>query len=228
MLVGLGTWQWQRLDWKTGLIAERAAALSAPAVPLPTGDIDWRQWEFRRIVVTGRFLHTEEVYWPGQKYLNGLGVALITPLELQDGRVMLVNRGVIPASHQSSAVRPETLSPGLQRVEGVLKTSFKQGFFTPPAEPASRYWFWYDIAGIRAATGLPILPAVLESAPSETVPELIRPRTPEIGLSNNHLQYIVTWYGLALALVAVYIAVVRGQRNRAKNTKKQRRSGSSE
>src|SRR5690242_5884167 len=62
VLLGLGTWQVERLRWKEGIIAERQAALTAPPVPLPASLDEARREEFRNVVLRGEFLHRNELY----------------------------------------------------------------------------------------------------------------------------------------------------------------------
>ena len=96
ILLALGTWQLQRLEWKTALIAEREAALQAPPVALPDDPAALRQMDFRRIRVSGEFLHGRSLLLSARSYQGRPGSHLLTPLRLETGRVLMVNRGWIP------------------------------------------------------------------------------------------------------------------------------------
>src|SRR5690348_3084588 len=95
ILIGLGTWQLERRSWKLGLIAEREAALAAAPAHLEAADADPIRFEFHRIAATGRFLHDHELYLTGQFLNDRPGWHVITPLVLQDGSALLVDRGFV-------------------------------------------------------------------------------------------------------------------------------------
>ena len=187
VLLGLGFWQLERLEWKTELIAAREAALAAPPVELPvllTSDLD-----HRRVEVRGQYMSEQ-----GQRYglrpRNGaLGYELLTPMRLADGRALLVNRGWRPEG------APPTEGPeGEVALEGLLRFPGPPGPFAPEHEPGTERWLWYDLAGLERRLGVELAPAVLEL------------ETPAgAGLSNNHLQYALTWFALAAALGAIYL-----------------------
>jgi surfeit locus 1 family protein len=187
VLLALGVWQLERLEWKTALIAAREAALAAPAVELPavlTPDLD-----FRRVRVHGRLLNEQAQRFRLRTHNGEPGYEALTPLRLDTGGVILVNRGW----------RPEAASPtqgpeGEATLEGVLRFPRPPGYFAPEHGPAPERWLWYDLAGLERRHGTPLAPAVLELEPPEGV-----------GLVNNHLQYALTWCALAAALVAIYV-----------------------
>ncbi len=187
VLVALGLWQLERLEWKTAIIAAREAALAAPAVDLPavlTPDL-----EFRRVEARGRFL-TGQGQRLGLRPRNGEpGYELLTPLLRAEGEAILVNRGWRPGS------APPTEGPdGEVALEGVLRFPRAPGAFAPEHGPAPERWLWYDLAGIERRLGLDLAPAVLELEPPEGT-----------GLVNNHLQYALTWFALAAALATIYL-----------------------
>lgn len=202
ILLALGTWQVNRLQWKEGLIAHRSAQIQAAPVALPDALGDSQSWDFRRVAVRGRFLHDREQAMGAIAGGGEIGADLLTPFALDDGRVLLVDRGWRPDRAGVPIDRPE----GERSLEGILRdrAADQPGWMTPENRPDLARWYWYDMAGLRAATGLDLLPVVLEVAgPSEGLP---RAHATQPELPNNHLQYAITWYGLAAALVAVFIA----------------------
>jgi surfeit locus 1 family protein len=80
------------------------------------------------------------------------------------------------------------------------------GWFTPSNQPEARMWYSYDLPALEQALGLPLLPVVVEADERPNPGGLPIGGLSQIVLANNHLQYAVTWYGLALTLVAVYVA----------------------
>jgi surfeit locus 1 family protein len=202
VLVGLGTWQMQRHEWKTALIAERAAQLAAEPVALPGLVADWRPWEFRRAVVPdGEFLWDRAQRFGFKAEGGRPGYDLLVPLRRPDGSALLVNLGFVLAG-APAAVGVEPPVAGVLRYYGDAAPAWP----TPDNEPAAGQWYWYDMPALRDAMGLELLPVVLDASP----------RPAGIDLPNNHLQYAITWYALAAVLVVMYAAVgfTRGREQR--------------
>lgn len=206
VLLALGTWQLQRLAWKETLIAERQTQLAAVPAPLPQfTDAAAGGLAHRRFSVRGRFLHEQTLFY-GAPAVGGMpGVELLTPLRLDDGRMIVVNRGWIPLDARQAAARPQTLTEGAVAIIGVLRpASTETGWFTPEPDRRAGHWFSYDVAAMAAHLALPLLPAVLEAVPDAERGRLPLARAAEVNLVNHHLQYALTWYGLALALAVIY------------------------
>jgi surfeit locus 1 family protein len=212
VLIGLGTWQVQRLQWKTELIAQREAALAAPPVALPDDPAGFAALAFRRVEAAGRFLHERELHLQPRVLHGQVGAHVLTPLQLDDGRILLVNRGWVPEAARDPARRPEGQVAGPQTVTGVLRAGFAPGWFTPENQPAANQWFWIDIPAMARIVGEPLLPAVLD-ADARPVPGglPVGGQTPT-EIRNDHLQYAVTWYALAVALLVIYVLFHRQPR----------------
>ena len=194
VLLALGTWPVQRLHWKAGLSELRRERLAAPPAALPGDVADWRAWDFRRVVADGEFLPEGAQRFGVAAQAGRVGHRLLVPLRRADGAALLVDVGFVP-SDAPAAVPVALETP----VEGVLRYRGDAGatWLTPDNEPAEGLWYWYDLPGLRAATGLELPPVVLDASP----------RPAGVDLPNNHLGYAVTWYGLAAALVAFYVAL---------------------
>jgi len=208
VLLGLGTWQVQRLHWKEALIAERAARLTAPPEALPAQSDDWRAWDFRRVSVSGTFRNDAEQLFGASAIDGRLGHHLLTPLVRADGPAILVDRGWVPADRAHPAARREGQPEGQVSVTGIARYrgADRPGWFIPDNEPEQRLWFSYDLPALEAATGLELLPVVVEADATPNPGGLPLGGQTRTELPNNHLQYAITWYGLAAALVGVYLA----------------------
>jgi surfeit locus 1 family protein len=208
VLLGLGTWQIQRLHWKEGLIAERAAQLAAPPAPLLATAADWRGWDFRKVSARGTFRHDLEQRFGAFTLDDQFGQHVLTPLVRADGPAILVDRGFVPADRAAVETRREGEVAGAVEVAGIARYrgADRPGWFTPANEPAERIWYWYDLPALTQATGLELLPVVVEADATPNPGGLPVGGQTRTELPNNHLQYALTWYGLAAALVAVYIA----------------------
>lgn len=212
ILLGLGTWQMQRKAWKEDLIAKIEARVHAPPVPLAEiekGSND--AIEYARVRVRGTFRHAgEQLVWAPDPQ-QGPGYHVYTPLQLADGRFILVNRGYVTEGMRSPSARAEGQVAGEVDVVGLLREPPQRAMFSPDHDGKTGAWFWRDFDGMsRAALGPDadravhlILDAEAEPANPGGWPQ---GGTTRLTLPNRHLEYALTWYGLAATLVAVLIA----------------------
>ena len=210
----LGTWQIQRLAWKTALIAEREAAFSAPPVTLPDGLDAARALEFHRVAAEGTFLHDKELYIGAFSTRDVEGYQVVTPFRLTDGRILLVNRGWVPEARKDPASRSEgqitgpTVVDGILRVPFVPKSMFSSLVPTPVNRPNENFWFFVDVPGMVAKDGLDpvqVLPFYVEAGPEKNPGGFPVGGQTRIALPNDHLQYAITWYSFAIILAAIYL-----------------------
>lgn len=214
VLLSLGTWQVQRLHWKEALIADIAErTTSAPAdlqametLVTSGGDVD-----YRRMSASGRFLHDKERHFFAT-FGGRTGFYVYTPLELADGRYLLVNRGFIPYDNKAPETRSEGQVQGDVTVTGLarVRLSEKPSSIVPDNDLAKNIFYWKDMDAMVATAGLPadrVLPFFLDADATPVTGGLPQGGVTQIDLPNSHLEYAVTWYGLAAALVAVSLTV---------------------
>ena len=209
VLIWLGTWQVQRLHWKEALIADLQARTSETPMALPTSIVDPLALEFRPVRLTGRFLHDKEMYLTGRTYKRAVGLHVITPMALDDGRTVLVDRGWVPPQRQAPDTRTAGQVGGEITLIGLLRRGGWRGLdlFRPENQPEDNLWVWLDLPAMAAHAG--VAPAVTEiyvAAGSAENPGgfPVGGQTP-VTLRNDHLQYALTWYALAVALLVIYI-----------------------
>jgi surfeit locus 1 family protein len=220
VLIGLGSWQMERKRWKEGLIAKIAARVHADPVPLPAEPgADKDDLEYLHVSARGRFHHDKEryLYAPTQ---GGLGWHVYTPLELEPQRIVWVNRGWVPDARKTPDSRPQGQVPGDVEVRGLVRLQIRPGRFAAQNDTARNLWYWPDLPAMTAsafpdgpqkAPGAPLapvsLPLVLEAdAKPEPPGGLPRGGATRLELPNRHLEYALTWYGLAATLAGVYLA----------------------
>lgn len=214
LLVSLGTWQLDRLAWKEDLIARAETRSQAPAEPLPP-PADWLAFdgpaqEYRAVRLFGRFLHDDELHvytaLPSPKGQHGgQGWWVMTPMEVDGGGIVYVNRGFVPDDRKDPESRTEGRVEGSIDIEGLVQLAEPRGPFIPDDEPADNVWFTRDPVRMAAASGLPepVAPFFVDarvSAPGGL------PQGGETTLTfrNDHLGYALTWFGLAATLVGVF------------------------
>ncbi len=208
VLIALGTWQLQRLHWKAALIAVRTAQLAAAPGPLPATAPDWQAFDFRKVSARGTFRHDLEQLFGAYAIGGEVGHHVLTPLIRPDGPAILVDRGWVPADKAHPAAHRQGQPAGEVEVNGIARyrADGAPGWFTPANQPADALWFTYDLPALEAALGLELLPVVLEADATPNDGGLPLGGQTQAALPNNHLQYVITWYGLALGLLGVWLA----------------------
>lgn len=206
VLAGLGVWQIQRLHEKEALIASVESGMRA--APVPLGDVsreDPANAEYRHVRVTGHFLQGSELYLFSRGPMGAVGVDIVTPLVQDNGQTVLVDRGFVPDALRDPKARQAGQVAGEVALTGVLRRSQLPGMFTPAPNSQTRLWFVRDVPKMAAALGVTVPPILIEA---DATPNPggwpLGGRTQE-DIPNDHLQYAITWFGLALALLAIYL-----------------------
>ncbi len=205
-LIGLGLWQLDRLQWKSALIEMFEERVSAVPLAPPDAIGDITTWRYRRIVAEGEFLHDREVHITGKPFEGSAGFHVLTPLRMPDDRILIVNRGWVPDNRRSRSRRPETVQAGRVMIEGILREDRRRGYFVPDNEPVNDIWLYIDTAEIAAHRQLgPVLPYYIDAIRDPERRRLPVGASTAITVRNEHLQYAITWFLLAVALAVIYI-----------------------
>jgi surfeit locus 1 family protein len=211
-LVSLGVWQLDRLQWKLGLIAEVNRNLGAAPVSLDAALGMGAGAQYRRVALDGRFENAKEAY----VFTTGPDGApvyhVLTPFVADDGRVLIVDRGAVPIDHLDPKTRTAGLVQGERHVVGVWRVPDAPGAFTPAPDLTHRIWYSRDIAGIAKADGLVFAaPVVVEADATPNPGGLPVGGQTRVEFRNEHLQYAITWFGLAAALLLIYFVYHRSR-----------------
>jgi len=207
VLLGMGSWQVQRMGWKAGLLEQLTAAQAGPPGPATTPQ------PFAHIIASGRFRHDLELLLGSEVRGSTLGAALITPLERAGAPALLVERGWVPRG-RAGVARPE----GEVTVQGYMRPAERPGLLSATDSPATRRFHNFDPAAMATALGHAVAPFGL----TVVVPGVARPDgglggtpapnrgglpTPATGFpqpNNPHLGYAITWFGLAIAWTVIF------------------------
>ena len=214
ILIALGAWQLQRLTWKTSLLAKVEALQAAAPVPIApvlaalSGGSDS---DYVRVTANCPAL-ANAPYLELYGIRDGVaGVRLISACRLTTGPYgsILVDRGFIPDTETGRPpVSDEKAASVL--VTGVLRAGDRASFVTPPNDLAANHWYSRDIAamgrGLKAERPAPTF-LMAETPTNPDFPALLPSPLPA-EISNRHLEYALTWFGLAAALAGVYVAVL--------------------
>ncbi|HHZ11019.1 MAG TPA: SURF1 family protein [Rhizobiales bacterium] len=217
-LLALGTWQMHRLAWKEALIAtidQRIVSAPRPLADIErlyatSGDVDY--WP---VSLRGTFLHGQENHFLAT-WRGASGYFVYTPLELADGRLVFVNRGFVPFDRKDSSTRPEGQVEGEVEIVGLARNPLaaKPSWIVPDNDLVKNVFYWKDIAAMASRSGIErarLIPFFVDAGPGDHPGTLPEGGVTIIDLPNNHLQYAITWYGLAAALLVVLVVFIRGR-----------------
>ena len=195
ILVSLGTWQLERLRWKTDILSSMKESLSLPPLKITSQVIDnIDQYSFRRIQLTGNYLYKDNITIYSKVFNKKVGKHLIVPLETKYG-IILVNRGFIPSDFNIE----NNIKSGEISINGIVKFQQKINYFTPNNNVIKNEWYYININEVSNFLSLPLLNfyIVEENNIEEKYPVGSQYN---INIPNDHLQYAITWFSLALAL----------------------------
>ncbi|MGI9462470.1 MAG: SURF1 family protein [Aestuariivirgaceae bacterium] len=242
VLLALGTWQVQRLQWKLDIIDKRQQALVSQPVTLADieagiehgFDVDWL-----KVKATGSFRHDLERHFYD---LRGgkIGWRILTPFVAPGRFIVMVDRGFVPDELKDAKTRrpagTEQAASSPVEIVGFVRTNAgPAGMFTPANDPVANRWYSIDLMAM--AETLPedlgfvepnayaaMLPVLLQLAPDKGAAGQGLPIVDPVNveLRNNHVQYAVTWYGLALVLIVLTVLFYRSRTNAGKQEDPQR------
>jgi surfeit locus 1 family protein len=187
VLIWLGVWQMQRLEWKQAIIARAAGMIAADPVALPAAP-DPEADRYRAVSVAGRFTG-EEAHVLTSTREAGPGYLVIAGYETAEGRRILIDRGFIPETEKATPrpPRPVEVTGNLNWPDDVTPS-------TPPYDAGRAIWYGRDVAGIAALLGTE---PVLVIARSDTGDGIASRPVTTAGFRNDHFEYAVTWFLLA-------------------------------
>lgn len=222
-LLGLGTWQLSRKAWREELIETIHHRASAEPIVLDVAVSLFKtdDLEYTPVRARGRFIPAKTMLYFAPDQRLGPGYHLYVPLETQGGDLVIVNRGFVP-ERELGAVHSHMQGPPESPTEviGLLRKSGTRGLFTPANDRSQNRWFWRDLTGmaehVQDGSRKPVVPFFLEALEEKgpIAAGVGRGGATRLELPNRHLEYALTWYGLAAALIAVYLSFIRSRRNR--------------
>jgi surfeit locus 1 family protein len=188
-LMSLGFWQVQRLTWKEAILDEITTRIAAEPVPVPDHP-DPERDQYLPVTASGE-ITDEEVHVLVSTREIGAAFRIIALFRTDDGRRLLLDRGVVP-----EARKDEARAPVKATVTGNLLWPRETDMFTPDPDRETNLWFARDAEALsRELAAEPFLIVVRET--SETEPPVTPHPVDSVGIPNDHLEYAITWFGLA-------------------------------
>lgn len=215
-LTWLGVWQIERRAWKLDLIARVDARIHAAPVAAP-GPSDWpsvnaKDYEYRRVTVTGRFLHDRETLVTAVTD-DGAGYWVLTPLKTANGLSgfeVLINRGFVPADKKERESRSAGEAGGDVTVTGLVRMTEPKGAFLRANDISADRWFSRDVDAIAIKRGLDnYAPYFIDADATPNPGGYPIGGLTVIDFPNNHLVYALTWFALALMLTWAFSRFLR-------------------
>jgi surfeit locus 1 family protein len=157
-------------------------------------------------------LNNKEIFLGATSEAGRNGYQVLTPLQEKGGRIVFVNRGFIPAELKDPGKRSEGQIAGAVRVQGLLRLpTGKPAWFLPDNRPDLNYWLWVDLPTMAAADKLEdVAPFYIDADSTPNPGGWPKGGVTRLELRNDHLQYAITWFSLAVALIVIYFLYHRG------------------
>jgi surfeit locus 1 family protein len=211
LCLGLSVWQLERREWKLGIletIARNQAADPVSFDELLKGEPLAR--EYGRVKIAGTLLNDKEFHLAARNKRDEVGMQIITPLKTDDGRIVLFDRGWVPSPKKDPATRAAGQLSGHVELTGVVRRSQVHHYFAPDNAPDRNVWFNLDVPVMRRMAGGAPDPKLdtffLEADATPNPGGLPVGGQTHLDIPNDHLQYAITWFGIALALIGVYLS----------------------
>jgi surfeit locus 1 family protein len=209
--LGLAIWQMERREWKRDILDRIAVNQANPPITLDELLLgDPLRHEYGRVKLAGTFLHDKEFYLAARSLKNSVGLQVVTPLRTDDGRVVLFDRGWIPQDKKDPARRAEGQVAGRVELAGIVRRNQERRQFAPENAPERNVWFHVDVPLMRGMAGGkpdPKLDVLFLEADAAANPGGVPVGgQTRLDIPNDHLQYAITWFLIALALAGVYLA----------------------
>jgi surfeit locus 1 family protein len=209
--VSLGVWQMERRAWKRDIldrITTNQAASPMPLDELVKGDPLRR--EYGRVTVSGTFLHDKEFFLAARSLKNKVGMHVVTPIRTDSGTIVLYDRGWIPSEQKEPAKRAQGQLEGKVDLTGIVRRTQIKRQFAPENDPPKNFWFHVDVPLMRQMAGGkpdPVLDTFFLEADAKPNPGGVPVGgQTRLDIPNDHLQYAITWFLIALAGLGVYLA----------------------
>lgn len=217
---GLGTWQVKRRQWKLQLIDDLKRLTTAEPVALPTDPHELNTLEYRRVKVRGQYDHSRELYIlprspvdpdreareAGRITSSGeIGANVITPFHCSElGITILINRGYVPRQKIKPETRMKGQVEGEVEVVGIVRHTEPRKPFVPSNDVQNNRWHYRDLDAMAQITGAE--PIFIDADFASTIPGGPVGGQTRVTLRNEHMQYIMTWYGLCAATSYMWYA----------------------
>lgn len=217
ILVGMGTWQLMRAKEKQTILGQYQQQSSQPLLSLDTARDSYNDLRYRKVSVTGRYDESRQLLLDNQIRKGSAGFSVLTPMQLEQGKWVLVDRGWVPQG-LTRQLLPDTEIQQLDAaVTGQIYVPFGESFSLGSIDAESQFWprviQYVEFSEISALLGYDLLPLIIRLDP-QAADGYLREWTTVAFTPARHVAYAVQWYGLAIALIVIVGVAMSGKQNR--------------
>jgi surfeit locus 1 family protein len=205
ILLSLSYWQIIRLEWKENLIEQRIKMFESDSVFLKNVEYPEKN-EFLRVKIEGKFINELEMFMPALSKNGNNGYHILLPFELVNGEYIIFDRGWIPLKLKNRELRKKHEIYDSQKIEAVIRLPGKKGKFQPDNDVENNFWFFVEPLKMSEFTKLNFRDTFYLEATNDGPNGYPLGNQTRIYIRNNHLQYAITWFLIAIGLVGVYLA----------------------
>lgn len=198
-------WQYSRMHEKQALRAQLDAAIASPAIELPHGVDDWSALRYQPVLLAGRYDARHQILIDNRIDEGRVGYHVVTPLLLRDGRAVLVDRGFVPRGATLGDVPVVPVAAGDVEVRGRIELPGRYFELGHPV-PVGNVWQNLDPARFSTATGVAVMPVIIEQDPSDARGDGLARNwpAPDLGV-DKHRSYMLQWIAFAGVIVALWV-----------------------
>ncbi len=204
--MSLGFWQLNRLKEKKLFLSSMQENLKNPAIDL--NSLDNNDLIYRKVKLTGQFLANQDIHLYGRRSTSKEkdGYYLVTPFQTGDGKIILIARGWFSNRHKSTIFSAK--NERLHEITGVTMPSEKSRSFVPDNDVKNNIWFTLDLEKASKALALKLKNFyVIQEGKDISGLDILFPLSIShlASIRNDHLEYALTWFGLAISLIVIYV-----------------------
>jgi surfeit locus 1 family protein len=211
LLLALGIWQLYRLKEKTLFIASISHNLSSPAVSYD--DLAQTQTNYGKIKLTGHFFNNKDIFLYGRKAMapEKEGYYLLTPFQTTNGKIIMITRGWFAAKNKTKINITNTEFD--KEITAIILPLERKKLFIPDNDLKNNTWFTLEHKQMMDSLGLNLENFYLVQIGPQDLPSQIIPINPDslIMIKNDHLEYALTWFSLAICLIVIFIIYNKGK-----------------
>ena len=204
ILLSLSLWQVKRLVWKTNLIEQRVSNFEGE--PKNLFDIKKPdENEFKKVFIEGQLLNNLEFFMPALSKNGNNGFHIIVPMEVEKKKLILFDTGWVPLAKKEKNKRLNNLIKEKKIFTAVIRLPGRKGYFQPDNDNIKNFWFFVEPKLMEETISMKLENRFYLEAVDNGPNGYPLGNQTRIYLRNNHLQYAITWFLIALSLIGVFI-----------------------
>jgi len=208
-LVTLGFWQLQRLQWKNAILSKIEDNYNSTVTDFPFLD-DTPQFEYMRSEINGHYLPDRLMFFYKSNLSGDSGFNVVIPFKTIEGNTVYVDNGWIPYKDKKQLDIGFISDSDILSLSGVLIFKKDRKYFTPLNDYSENIWYLLNTDEMDLVHSLSSSDYILKLIDQKYFKEFLAEFKPT-NINNNHLQYAITWFLMALFISIFYIYLIKQQ-----------------